>query len=134
MTIIPFLTLWKYDQQLSQAVAMIVNVFVAAPALFRHHKANAVRWDVAVRMLPFGLLLILIGVEASNAFDGELLKKIYGAFLLYVIVFNVIKLLADDGTIPAATPPRVGWGQVGFVGGSMGLAVGRAGGYDWMGH
>ena len=128
IVIIPCLTLvWKHDQQLSQAAAMIVNVFVAAPALFRHHKADAVRWDVVARMLPFGLLLILVGVEASNKFQGEVLKKVYGLFLLYVIVFNVMKLMTDDGSLLAATLPRVGWGRVGLVGGSMGLAAGLLG-------
>ncbi len=128
IVIIPCLTLmWKHDQQLSQAAAMIVNVFVAAPALFRHHQADAVRWDVVARMLPFGLLLILVGVEASNMFEGEVLKKVYGVFLLYVIVFNVMKLMTDDGSLLAATPPRVGWGRVGLVGGSMGLAAGLLG-------
>ena len=128
IVIIPCLTLmWKHDQQLSQAAAMIVNVFVAAPALFRHHQADAVRWDVVARMLPFGLLLILVGVEVSNKFEGEVLEKVYGVFLLYVIVFNVMKLMTDDGSLLAATPPRVGWGRVGLVGGSMGLAAGLLG-------
>ena len=76
IVIIPVLTLvMHHDQHLSQAAAMIVNVFVAAPALVRHHRADAVRWDIMVRMLPWGLVLIVVGVWASNQFDGEVLKK-----------------------------------------------------------
>ena len=128
IVIIPILTLlMSRDQHLSQAAAMIVNVFVAASALLRHHQAMAVRWDVVVRMLPFGVLFIIIGVEASNQIDGEILKKIYGGFLLYVIVFNVIKLFQDGGQSPDAAQPRIGWGPVGFIGGLMGLVAGLLG-------
>ena len=55
LVIIPVLTLLMgKDQHLAQACAMIVNVFVAVPALLRHHQAKAVQWGVVVRMLPFG--------------------------------------------------------------------------------
>ncbi len=128
IVIIPILTLlMSRDQHLSQAAAMIVNVFVAASALLRHHQALAVRWDVVARMLPFGLLFIIIGVEASNQIDGEILKKIYGGFLLYVIVFNVTKLFQDGGQSADAARPRIGWGPVGFIGGLMGLVAGLLG-------
>jgi uncharacterized membrane protein YfcA len=128
IVMIPVLTLlMDRNQHLSQAAAMIVNVFVAAPALFRHHQADAVRWDVMARMLPFGLLFIIIGVEASNVFDGDLLKKIFGAFLVYVIVFNVVKLF-EGGRTPADAPrPKIGWGRIGLVGGSMGFLAGLLG-------
>jgi uncharacterized membrane protein YfcA len=128
IVIIPILTLLMHrDQHLSQAAAMIVNVFVAAPALARHHRADAVRWDVMVRMLPWGLVAIVAGVLASNQFDGEVLKKLFGAFLIYVIFFNVVKLIQGEGTQEASNRPHVGWGPVGFVGGSMGFAAGLLG-------
>ena len=65
IVIIPVLTLLLHrDQHLSQAAAMIVNVFVAVPALMRHQRAGAVRWDVILRMLPFGVVaaVTLFGV------------------------------------------------------------------------
>ena len=68
IVIIPVLTLLMHtNQHLSQAAAMIINVFVAAPALLAHIRAKAVRWDVVARMLPFGLVFILIGVEARRS-------------------------------------------------------------------
>ncbi|MHC4908615.1 MAG: TSUP family transporter, partial [Planctomycetota bacterium] len=72
------------DQHLAQAAAMIVNLFVALPAMLRHLRNGAVRWDVVLRMLPFGVVTILAGVELSNVFDGRdsrLLTFAFGLFL-----------------------------------------------------
>ncbi len=128
IVIIPVLTVvMRYDQHLSQATAMIVNISVAAAALFRHHQAQAVRWDVVLRMVPLGIVFILVGVEVSNLLEGEVLKRIYGAFLLYVIVFNALKLFDDHQLSPDAPEPHVGWRRVGMVGGSMGFVAGLLG-------
>ncbi len=128
IVIIPVLTLLMHrDQHLSQATAMIVNIFVAAAALFRHHQARAVRWDIVLRMVPFGVLFIVVGVEASNRFEGEVLQRIYGGFLLYVIVFNAVKLFDDHRPVSDPPPPRVGWGRVGLVGTTMGFVAGLLG-------
>ena len=124
--IIPVLTLvLRHDQHLSQAVAMIINVFVAGAAVLQHHRADAIRWIVTLRMLPAALVLILAGVLASNALDGQLLTRIFGVFLLYVIAFNVVKLI-EDGK-PYNNSPKTGWWRCGFVGGAMGLAAGLLG-------
>ncbi len=128
IVIIPFLTLLMgRDQQFSQAAAMIVNVFVAAPAMLRHHQARAVRWDAFARMLPAGLVFILVGVEASNRLDGEFLMRLFGAFLIYVIAYNLIRLRRDRPDAPEAAPARVGWVGAGVAGGSMGLLAGLLG-------
>ena len=80
IVIIPFLTLlFDHDQQLSQAAAMIINVFVAVPAMTQHHRASAVRWPLVWRMLPAGVAGVIAGVEASNAVGGDVLEKLYGA-------------------------------------------------------
>jgi uncharacterized membrane protein YfcA len=124
---IPILTLaFRHDQHLAQAAAMIVNVFVSGPAVIRHQQARAIEWRVVGRMLPAGLLFIIVGVQVSNLFDQEMLKKIFGLFLIYVIIVNVRKLLDrrstddDDGA-------RKGWLPSSFVGGCMGFAAGLLG-------
>jgi uncharacterized membrane protein YfcA len=128
IVIIPVLTLLLgRNQHFSQAAAMIINVFVAAAAVFQHNRAHAIRWKIAARMVPAGLLLIIVGVEASNALDAEVLKKIFGVFLLYVIAYNVVKLI-DDGRPAEQRPPmRADWGRVSATGGAMGLAAGLLG-------
>ncbi len=127
LVIIPVVTLLMgKNQHLAQAAAMIVNVFVAAPALFRHHQAKAVQWGVVLRMLPFGLALILIGVFLSDRTNGELLMKFFGVFLLYIIAINVLKLF-EDGRKDNGRPPRIAWLSAGFVGSLMGFAAGLLG-------
>ncbi|MHC4318503.1 MAG: sulfite exporter TauE/SafE family protein [Planctomycetota bacterium] len=128
IVMIPVLTLvLGRNQHLSQASAMIVNVFVAAPALARHQRAHAVRWDVMVRMIPFGLVFIIVGVEASNVFDAEMLKKLFGLFLVYVVAFNVRRLFQEERSASDAARSRIGWMRVGIVGSFMGLLAGLLG-------
>ena len=128
IVIIPVLTLLlNKDQHLSQATAMIINVLVAAASLLQHHRAGAVRWAVVGRLVPFGLVLILVGVAVSNAVEGEILMKIYGVFLLYVIAYSFMKLLDDHRSQTRPKPPKTGWMRVGMVGGVMGFVAGLLG-------
>ncbi|MHC4948394.1 MAG: sulfite exporter TauE/SafE family protein, partial [Planctomycetota bacterium] len=103
------------------------NIFVAVPAALRHHRAEAIQWDVAARMLPAALLFILVGVEASNAFDGEILKKGFGVFLLYVVVMNVQKLVNGRRRATGGDGPRRGFVPVATVGAITGFAAGLLG-------
>ncbi len=114
------------NQHLYQAAAMIVNVFVALPATLRHWRAGAVRWDVARRMLPIALVMILIGVGASNLLDGERLRQIFAVFLIYVIGFNIVRMMQKREE-PAVGEQRAGWGPSAAVGSIMGFLAGLLG-------
>jgi uncharacterized membrane protein YfcA len=129
--IIPLLSvLLHLNQHLAQAVAMIINIFVAVPAMVQHQRAGAIRWDVMRRMLPLGIVFILIGVLSSNQIDSEILKKVFGVFLLYMIVMNVRQLIAGKSE-PQIHEQRVGWiasGSVGAITGFMAGLLGIGGG------
>ncbi|MFK7960142.1 MAG: sulfite exporter TauE/SafE family protein [Phycisphaerales bacterium] len=100
---IPVLTLgFAHDQHISQAAAMIVNIVVALAGVVRHTRAKAMDWSVVVRILPAGLAAIVLGVEASNLIDGTILKRCFGAFLLYVIWMNVRRLAMDRAAAATA--------------------------------
>jgi uncharacterized membrane protein YfcA len=125
---IPVLTLvLGRDQHVSQAAAMIVNVFVALPGVFRHHLAVAIEWPVVRRMIPAGLVFILAGVALSNTLDAHVLGTIFGVFLLsYVASAPILRALRgrrDDGD----AAPRAGWLHAGGVGAIAGLAAGLLG-------
>src|SRR6185503_12750298 len=111
---------------LSQAVAMIVNVFVALPAAVQHHRAKAIRWDIAAKMLPFGIVFILLGVESSNHFDGVALERLFGVFLLYMAVSNAIQLMKNRPE-PHVDRQRAAWPIVGSVGAAAGFMAGLLG-------
>ncbi|MHC5004641.1 MAG: sulfite exporter TauE/SafE family protein, partial [Planctomycetota bacterium] len=127
IVMIPAMTLLlDRSQHLAQAAAMIVNVFVAVPALRQHQRARAVRWDVARRMLPAALVAIVVGVEASNRISGARLKQVFGFFLVYVIAVNVIKLVRRTPE-PVEHEQHSGWPASTTVGGFMGFAAGLLG-------
>jgi uncharacterized membrane protein YfcA len=124
---IPVLTVLLHrNHHLSQAVAMIVNVFVSLPAALQHQRAKAIRWDVFGRMLPLGVLFILVGVAASNRIDAEILEKVFGAFLLYVIAMNLSEMMSKKPE-PTSNLQRVNWLTVGGTGAAPGLLAGLLG-------
>ncbi|MHC4710593.1 MAG: sulfite exporter TauE/SafE family protein [Planctomycetota bacterium] len=128
IVIIPVLTLLLgHDQHFSQASAMIINVFVAAAAVFQHNRAHAICWKIVAHMVPAGLLFIIVGVEISNALDAEILKKMFGVFLLYVVAYNVVKLVGDGRPKDQRPKERADWGRVSVTGGAMGLVAGLLG-------
>jgi uncharacterized membrane protein YfcA len=128
IVIIPVLTLLLgRDQHFSQASAMIINVFVAAAAVFQHNRAHAIRWKIALHMVPAGLLFIIVGVEVSNTLDGEMLQKIFGVFLVYVVAYNVVKLVRDGQPRDQRPQERADWRRVSATGGAMGLVAGLLG-------
>ena len=97
----------QMNQHLYQASAMIVNVFVAIPATWRHTRAKAVSWPVIWRMLPAGIAAMVLGVWASNLAifrDTEgpvLLGRVLALFLLYIIIANVIRLFRTPRPVDA---------------------------------
>jgi uncharacterized membrane protein YfcA len=126
IVMIPVLTLlFRHDQHLSQAAAMIVNVFVSVPAVLRHQRANAVPWGFVWRMLPAGLICIVLGVEMSNVLDGQSLMRIFGLFLIYVIFVGVRKLIT--GQTATHHGHEHSWWRATLVGGITGFAAGLLG-------
>jgi len=124
---IPVLTLLLgVDHHLTQAVAMIVNLFVSLPAMMQHHRAGAVRWSLVARMLPAGVVCIIVGVNVSNFILGEVMEKIFGAFLLYIVFDNVRRLIRKRPE-PALHEQRANWGIASLVGGVTGFVAGLLG-------
>ena len=137
IVLIPVLSLLlDKSQHLAQASAMIVNVCVAAPSALNHHRAGVVRWDVLTRMLPAGIILILVGVFISDLFTREsedVLKRIFGIFLVYVVVMNILEIAKRNGRSRDESVPAqvVSWsrcssvgGVTGFLGGLLGIGGG----------
>lgn len=134
---IPALTILLHrNMHLAQAAAMIVNFFVAVPSTWQHHRARAVRWDVVYKTLPFGIAFIVIGVIVGNTFASDnrmwgpkLLERLFGVFLLYVVVTNVYKLFgrSRNNDEPSGEPASNGWWRVGFVGSIVGFMAGLLG-------
>jgi uncharacterized membrane protein YfcA len=128
---IPVLAIFlHHDQHLAQAVAMIVNVAVALPALVRHHRHGSVRWDLLRRLLPSGVLFIMVGVAVSDRVDGLVLRRIFGLFLVFVVVTSLARMTGLT-RMRGERPPRTGWlpcavtgAATGFIAGLLGIGGG----------
>lgn len=126
-------------EHLFQAAAMLTNVFVAAPASWRHYKAGGIKREVLIWMLPIAIIFVLIGVVVSNlpVFQGHSgsiwLGRILAVFLVYVIYVNIEKLLKRK-TLPGTDDSETDWHppanvptRAGAVGGSLGFTAGLLG-------
>jgi uncharacterized membrane protein YfcA len=105
---------------------MIVNVFVAIPALLWHHRRGTVRWEIAGRILPIAVVLVIVGVAVSDRVDGELLRRAFGLFLVYLVAVSVL-WLSRDRREPAGLRPRQDFRSAVTVGGSTGFLAGLLG-------
>jgi hypothetical protein len=121
------------NQHLYQAAAMLCNFFVALAAVLAHKKAKALIPSVLKKLIPAAIVGIVIGVALSNteffaADRGYLLSRCFGAFLIYVAVYNAFKFRAvevsayEDSSV-AQTKPAVSM----FVGLASGIGAGLLG-------
>jgi uncharacterized membrane protein YfcA len=98
VVLIPALTFaFGENQHLYQAASMICIFFVSASALIAHRKADIISRPVLIRMVPMAIVGIIAGVAMSNCalFEGKqdyLLSRLFGGFLVYVAVYNSIRL------------------------------------------
>jgi len=135
--IIPGLTLvFGYHQHLYQAAAMVANVAVSVPAARRHWLAGAAEVRALRWILPMAVVFVMVGVWLSNcaffqgAEGGLWLGRILAAFLVYVVVVNVKRLVdgsrgasRGNATVTASRSVAVG-GVMGTIAGLLGIGGG----------
>jgi len=127
-----------------QAAALIVNFFVAGPALVQHLRARATVAPVLRTLVPATTAAALIGVACSEfplfRGEGELyLTGLFGVFLLYVAISGMTvgrrrplapPLAGRQGAAPSNTrisPVRIALGiaiPTGLVSGFLGVGGG----------
>jgi hypothetical protein len=126
------------NQHLYQASAMICNFFVAAAATLAHKKAQMLMNPVIKLLVPAAVLGVVLGVMLSNCsfFAGErsyLLARLFGVFLAYVAIHNVIRFYRninraagfDEAGVRQSAPLTVTIGLItGLGAGLLGLGGG----------
>ncbi len=129
------------NQHLYQAAALIVNFFVAAPALWQHLRARAVNASVVRGLIPSAVVAAVAGVACSElpVFYGDralYLTALFGCFLFYVAARDIIMMIrppkVSAADADAATRiKRLGWRTAllvglptGFVSGFLGVGGG----------
>ena len=127
------------QQHLYQAAALIVNFFVAAPALWQHLRARAVDGSVLRGLIPSAVLAAVAGVACSelSVFRGGrsvYLTGLFGCFLFYVAGRDLLNFVASRRartTRPVERKPVSLWRAAllvglptGFVSGLLGVGGG----------
>jgi hypothetical protein len=93
------------DQHLYQAAAMIVNLFVAVPAVVQHQRAGAIDRGTVARLIPLTALAVIGGVLLSELsfFHGtgeRRLRALFGMFLLLAASADLFRLARRRFTMP----------------------------------
>lgn len=124
------------NQHLYQATAMVVNFFVAVPAVYQHHAARAIEFRTVGRVVPLSIVAVLLGVAASElrVFSGSgeaYLRAIFGFFLLGCAAYDVSRAVRRhrpgfDSAQPASTRVMT-WRQLASVALPTGFASGLLG-------
>lgn len=121
------------NQHLYQAAAMICNFLVGASSTLAHHKAQALYKPTLKFMVPMALVGILLGVAWSNSamFSKDksyLLARTFGAFLVYVAVYNTYKLIASRKKASHLFESEKAIRNTPWLSGVIGLATGLGAG------
>ncbi|MCH2132499.1 MAG: sulfite exporter TauE/SafE family protein [Phycisphaerales bacterium] len=112
------------DIHLAQAAAMNVTFFVALPSAIRHYREDGLDPRLLKIAAPTAVLAIIGGVLLSNVVPNDVMKRIFGAFLIYVIISNIQKMLPGrrdftDADARVSVPRGISLG--GLAGGGAGL-------------
>ena len=122
------------NQHLYQSTAMIVNLFVAVPAVYQHRRANAIDFATVRRITPPAAAAVVLGVGVSEmgffAGPGEAyLRGLFGLFLFASAAYDVYRLTRrrDPGQAPETKSPPLGWKALAAVAIPTGFASGLLG-------
>ena len=119
------------DIHLAQAASMNVTIFVAIPAAIRHWQHGGLRNEALIRIVPFGVVGILLGVTASIWISNGWLTWIFAVFLVYIFSTNIRRLIQDrrvSATDPEPPDESVcTTGRCGVVGSLAGFGAGLLG-------
>lgn len=130
--IIPALTLLLgTNQHLFQAAALLTNVFVAAAATLRHRGRATIRKDLIPSILLASSMAALAGVALSNLFEPKPLASLFGAYLCYAAIAELVSLarkIKDHPEQEGGTPHPLLGTFVGLAGGFASGFLGIGGG------
>jgi len=77
------------EQHVAQSVNLLFFIPTAIVALAIHIKHKNVDFKTGIPIMLFGLVGAILGSEIALAMDGEILRKIFGIFLLVMGLYEL---------------------------------------------
>ena len=75
-------TVFSLDQHLAQGTSLAVILSTAVVATVAHARLGNVRWKIAAPIAVGGITGALFGAWIALGLDGEVLRRMFGVFLL----------------------------------------------------
>lgn len=79
------------EQRTAQAINLLFFLPTAAASLIFHVKGKQIEWAAAVPAILAGLVTAGITAWLASSLDAQLLRKIFGVFLLFIGVTELLK-------------------------------------------
>ncbi|RMG33213.1 MAG: sulfite exporter TauE/SafE family protein [Gammaproteobacteria bacterium] len=114
---IPLLSLFL---PLTLAVPLVVILDFLASAGQGVANRHAIAWREVGRLLPFGLLGVLLGLSAFHLVDPLILRRAMGAFVLFYAVYSLWSPEVTRAGAWWAVPAGLGGGSIGTLFGTGG--------------
>ena len=114
--LIPILTLYLDVPQLeAQMINLVAFIPMAVFSLGIHFKNKLVDTRKILYMLPSAIVFAVIGAMLSGQVDKDILRLIFGSFLIIISVVYLIKLLIDSVVkhINLRTKPNI-WSRMSY--------------------
>lgn len=95
--LIPLLSIfYSVGQHSAQAANLISFIPMAVVALIIHFKNKLIIYKDLLKIIIPGLICCIVGCYLARAISGELLKKIFGGFLILLSILQVIMGFSND--------------------------------------
>ncbi len=92
--LIPVLTIFlSFEQKTAQAINLLVFVPMAIASLIIHIKNKLVDFRVGIPIILSGIVFSIGGSILASRLNNDLLRRIFGGFLLVVGVYQIIQTI-----------------------------------------
>lgn len=95
--LIPALVLFAHiDPKIAQSVNLLSSIPMTIFALIIHIRNKNVVFSLVIPIAIFGVLGAICGSFVANYLSSEILKKVFGGFLLIVVCIEIKKGFCDQ--------------------------------------
>lgn len=81
------------DQHKAQATNMVFFIPTSIMAIIMNIKNKKIDWQIAKIIIPCGVIGAIIGAVISLNLDTHTLKKVFGAFLGLIAIYEIFSLI-----------------------------------------